>query len=116
MTGVGVDLSGTFHDWTTMDMDTSNTVNGKPIYYLKNQTSGTVPSGGGQVFLANCTNVTVQDYNLNDCTEEITLGYSSYCTVRNNTVSSNSWGYGVYLNRANHKHNSLFKQSRVDII
>ncbi len=76
--------------WNTHSIDVSNTVNEKPVYYWKDQTSGTVPLGAGQMILANCTNVIVQNQNVSDGTEGISLGFSSNCTVVNNIASNNN--------------------------
>ena len=40
----------------------SNTVDGKPIVYWKDSTGGVVPSGAGQIFLANCSFVDIITY------------------------------------------------------
>jgi parallel beta-helix repeat protein len=74
--------------WNTHDIDTSNIVNGKPLHYWKNQISGTVPEGAGQVILGNCINVTVKNQVLSSCSSGIQLGFSSYNYIVNNTVSA----------------------------
>ncbi len=90
-------------DWNSHSIDTSNTVNGKPIYYWKNRSSGSVPDGAGQVILANCTDVTVDEQNISDCSVGIQIGFSDDNTVTNNIVSSNFLGprkempSGIYL-------------------
>jgi parallel beta-helix repeat protein len=54
MVNVGIFISGTsLESWNTHTIDISNTVNGKPVRYWKNQTGGTVLLGAGQVILAN---------------------------------------------------------------
>ena len=78
--------------WNTHDIDTSNTVNSKPVYYLKNQTGGTIPSGAGQVILANCTNIKVENQSLNHCSVGILLGFSSNINIVNNNISNNFRG------------------------
>ncbi|MEW5937603.1 MAG: NosD domain-containing protein [Candidatus Thermoplasmatota archaeon] len=82
--------------WNTHSIDTSNTVNGKPVRYWKNQTGGTVPPGAGQVILANCTNVVVENQNVSDGSVGIELGFSPNNTLTNNTASLNT-NYGIYL-------------------
>jgi len=69
---------------------TTNKVNNRPIYYWKNLTSGTIPSGAGQVILANCSNVKVENQNLSDVDMGIYLGHSDNVTLANNTISGNS--------------------------
>jgi parallel beta-helix repeat protein len=76
--------------WNTHYIDTSNTVNGKQLYYLKNQTSGIIPDSGGQVILTNCSNITVSQQNLSYGTVSIQLGFSSYNSLIKNNASFNS--------------------------
>jgi parallel beta-helix repeat protein len=78
-------------EWSSNLIDTSNTVNGRPVYYWKNATGGTVPSGAGQVILANCTNVVVENQNISNGSEGVTLGHSYNNTIRNNNVSSHHY-------------------------
>ncbi|UCE73945.1 MAG: right-handed parallel beta-helix repeat-containing protein, partial [Methanomassiliicoccales archaeon] len=82
--------------WNTHDIDPLNTVNGKPVRYWKNQTQGSIPSGAGEVILANCTNVTVENQNLTHGSVGCEIGFSSNNTLIGNNVSSNNW-HGIYL-------------------
>ncbi len=75
-------------DWNTHAIDTSNLVNEKPVYYWKNVTSGKIPIGAGQVILANCTGVTVENQDFSNATGGIQLGFSWNNTVANNTAGS----------------------------
>ncbi len=45
------------------DVDSSNLVDGKPIYYWLNLKGGIVPSDAAYVVLVNCTNIVVQNLN-----------------------------------------------------
>lgn len=97
MTGEGVLLQGsTIQSWALHDIDSSNLVNGKPIYYMVDGVGGIVPGGRGQVILANCKNIIVQDQVLNNATVGIAFGY---CTAINVSYNYCSGGYfGIYLN------------------
>ena len=86
--------------WNTHVIDISNTANGKPIYYWKNVTGGTVPSAAGQVILANCTNVTVENQNISDTAAGVLLGFSSYNMIANNTMWEN-WHSGYFYRSDN---------------
>jgi parallel beta-helix repeat protein len=87
----GIYLTGNLpENWNTHIIDTSNEVNSKPVLYWKNATGGTVPSTVGQVILANCTNVIVEDQNVSDTSVGIQLGFSSGNIIANNTAH-NSW-------------------------
>ncbi len=94
--------------WNTQIIDTTNTVNGKPLCYYKNATGFTVPSGAGQVILANCTEMVVENQNLSNGSIGIQLGFSSNVIISNNTCSNNSQ-YGIRLDHSDH--NTLFNNT-----
>jgi parallel beta-helix repeat protein len=85
----------------THEIDTSNTVNGKPVYYWKDVEGGRIPKGAGQVILANCTNVIVEDQDLNDATVGIQIAHSSFITVKSNKCSSNRGRGGIFIFNSN---------------
>jgi len=106
--------------WNSHTIDTSNTVNGKPVYYWKNVNGGTVPSGAGQIILANCTNVKIENQNLSNATIGVDIGFSSHCIITNITASSNNWaGIRLWISRncsiinttANNNHASILLYS-----
>ncbi len=78
--------------WNTHTIDTSNMVNGKPVYYWNNRIGGTVPEGAGQVILANCTNVVVEGQNFIRVTTGVSVGFSTFCNIRNNIAIDNKEG------------------------
>lgn len=97
MQGGGITVSGEkIEEWNTHTIDTSNLINGKPVYYWKNLTGGKVPSGAGQVILANCTDVIVENQNVSRSTAGIIIGLSERITVVN-TTSSSQGSYGAYV-------------------
>jgi len=77
------------------DIDTSNTVDGKPVYYWVNQHDMTVPSDAGYAGLVNCTGITVENLNLTEGRSTIFLAYTANSTVTNNNITS-SW-YGIHI-------------------
>ncbi|MBS3816279.1 MAG: right-handed parallel beta-helix repeat-containing protein, partial [Candidatus Thermoplasmatota archaeon] len=91
----GILVRGSFTDWTTLEIDLSNTVNGDPVRLWKNRTSGTVPTDTGQVILANCTGVSVEDQDISQSSVGILVGLSDNITIYNNTLSDND--DGLYL-------------------
>jgi parallel beta-helix repeat protein len=74
------------------DIDISNTVNGKPVYYWVNKQNEIVPSNAGYVGLINCTEITVQNLNLTSNWQGLLLAYSTRITVQNLNLTSNYWG------------------------
>jgi parallel beta-helix repeat protein len=97
--GIRID-GGEPEHWNTHDIDISNTVNGKPVYYWKNRTGGKIPAGAGQVILANCTNIRIDEQELTFGTIGVELGFSSNNSIEDNDLSSNNV-YGIYLCSSN---------------
>ncbi|UCF08934.1 MAG: right-handed parallel beta-helix repeat-containing protein, partial [Thermoplasmata archaeon] len=83
--GIGIG-GGTLESWNTHNIDTSNTVNGKPVYYWKNKNSGTIPPNAGEVILANCTNIIVENQEFRNGSVGVQLGFSSDNTLINNSM------------------------------
>ncbi|MEM4308098.1 MAG: NosD domain-containing protein [Thermoplasmata archaeon] len=92
--GIVIMGSDTSH-WTTQSIDTTNLVNGKPVYYYRNHNGGTVPSDAGQVILANCNAMTVANLNISNTTYGIQLVHSSNITIQNSKIVSHM--YGIWL-------------------
>ena len=80
--------------WNTHNIDENNTLNGKPVYYRKNQISGTIPADAGQVILANCSNIVIENLVLDNGSYGISLGFCNNNSIKNNTAS---YGYGGIL-------------------
>jgi parallel beta-helix repeat protein len=72
------------------DVDSSNTVNGKPVYYYINQTNRIIPSDAGQVILTKCTGFIVSQCNLSNASVGIELAYCSKNTIEDNIFTNNS--------------------------
>jgi parallel beta-helix repeat protein len=85
----GLQVSGDNPADYTNDVDTSNMVNGKPLYYYVNETNLTVPADAGQVILVSCTSCTVSSLNLSDASIGVELAYSSVNTIENNILEAN---------------------------
>ena len=93
----GIVISGnSIEYWNTHSINTTNTVNGKSVFYYKNKEGGTVPIGAGQIILANCTNMVVENQNCSNGSIGILIGYSLNNTFINNKCLNNK-NYGIYL-------------------
>lgn len=89
-------------------IETSNTVNGNPIYYLHDVESGLILGDAGQVILANCRNVTVEsnisytdfgiimynctnisftDCSIKYCLKGMDIKKSTYINITNTNIS-----------------------------
>ena len=68
-----------------------NTVNGKPLVYLKDVSDYKVEDAG-QIILVNCTNITVENLDLYNTRRGIDLWETKDCIISNNKVCSNKYG------------------------
>ncbi len=99
--------------WNSHTIDKTNLVNGKPVYYFKNQNNGLIPSDAGQAILANCTNFTISGLTITNASAAIEVGFSSFNTITNNNCSGNSED-GLFLYSSNNntiKNNECYKNS-----
>jgi parallel beta-helix repeat protein len=78
------------------DIDSSNTVDGKPIIYWVNEQDKTVPSDAGYVALVNCTNMTVQNLDLAHNGQGIVLVSTIDSLITKNHVTNTEWGIFVH--------------------
>jgi parallel beta-helix repeat protein len=99
MTGSGlfIDISSPY--LPNVDIDTSNTVNGNPIYCKYNQTN--LNSGdftnAGQIYLYYCDYATLSNLEFSNVTTGITLNYCNNVSISSIDTSYNSrWGLGLY--------------------
>ena len=119
----------------TQNIDTSNMVDGKPIYYWVDQKDRRIPSDAGFVGVVNGTNIAVRDltltnnwdgvlfaYTENSRIENVTasnncfgihLCYSSDNMLQNNTANSNN-NYGIYLYSSNN--NTLYYNNLIILL
>jgi parallel beta-helix repeat protein len=75
------------------DIDTSNTVDGKPIYYLVDKKDNAISSNAGQIILIRCDNITIQNVQIAHNTEKaIYLVKTNNSLITQNTISSNNLG------------------------
>lgn len=65
----------------------NNTVNGKTLYYYKNQKNFTVPTDAGQITMVNCSNFTIKNIHMSNNDFSILLAYCSNSLIENLTIS-----------------------------
>jgi len=71
------------------DIDDSNTIDGKPIYYWVGQHAKTVPSDAGYVALVDCYRITVQNLNLANNGQGVLLVSTSNSLITKNHITNN---------------------------
>ncbi len=81
----------------TQDVDNSNFVGGKPIYYWLNKQDMVIPADAGWVALVNCTGIKVENLNL-AFGQEILLISTANSTVIRNTIATSE--RGIYLDNS----------------
>ena len=72
-----------------------NTVNGKPLVYLENESDQEI-KGAGQVILVNCDNITVGHSNISNTIVGVHLMKTTNCKIAKNNISSN-YMHGIRL-------------------
>ena len=77
------------------DVDASNTVDGKPIYYLLNEHDKEIPLDAGYVAVVNSTNITIKDLNLTKNGRVLLLAYTTNSTIQNVIASNNREGFFI---------------------
>ncbi|MBN1802992.1 MAG: right-handed parallel beta-helix repeat-containing protein [Candidatus Lokiarchaeota archaeon] len=84
--------------YTSNQIDTTNTVNDKRLYYFVNQDGLDINAimDPGQIFLYNCSNSNISNVNVSDCSIGIVLILSNNITIAT-TTSSNNKIHGIYL-------------------
>jgi parallel beta-helix repeat protein len=89
---VNFDLNGTQLSEYKQDIDISNTVDGKPIYYLVDKNDAAIGSStnAGCVFVVNCTDVVVYDLELSNNGTGVVFAYTANSNIENVTTVNNS--------------------------
>ncbi|MEM2129963.1 MAG: NosD domain-containing protein [Candidatus Bathyarchaeia archaeon] len=76
-------------------IDSTNTVNGKPVYYFVEKQNKTVPSDAGYIALIKCISITIQNLNLTDNGQGIILASTINSTITRTTIKNKD--VGIYL-------------------
>jgi parallel beta-helix repeat protein len=84
-----------------MNIDTSNTVDGRPIYYWVNKRNLQVPNDAGFVALISSVGITVKDLSIKNNIQGIFLAFSQSCLVENATITSCYHAISMYYSFSN---------------
>ena len=82
------------------DIDTSNKVDGKPIYYLVNKSDVQVPPDAGYIAVISCRNVTINYAIIRDVGALFFVNVTD--SVLRNMEISNTYYWGIYLLDSHH--------------
>ncbi len=103
--GTGVGIGGDLENhWFSHDIPSNNTLDDLPIYYLTNQTGGTIHDDIGQIILVNVTELEIHDIELIHGSVGLAIAFSDSISVNNVSVSSHVQP-AVHLF---HSHNNSF--------
>ena len=83
------------------DIDITNTVDGKPIYYLVNHHDYNVPIDAGFVGMVNSTNITVEDLTMLNNGQGILFAFTTESIIKNVNASNNFYGINLYSSNSN---------------
>ena len=84
------------------DVDVSNTVDHKPIYYWVNESDRAVPLDAGYVALVNCTRIAVQNLTLSKNIQSVLLAYTTNSSIIQNTIGNDVIGICFFSSPYNH--------------
>ena len=120
------------------DIDTSNRVDGKPIYYWIDQQEREIPKDAGFVGIIDSINITVRDLTLTKNSVGLLIAYSvgseidnvtvlnnddgislfasSYSIIANNTISNNDWGINMLSSDSNFLFENTITKNQLGII
>lgn len=102
MNDCGLYLSGSFEELSSHHIDTTNLVNGKPLYYYINELNLGAQNfiNAGQVILVGCNNSLISNLNVS-CGSGISLFHCVKSNISENSASYTSW-YGIYIDGGSH--------------
>ncbi|HTY74270.1 MAG TPA: NosD domain-containing protein [Candidatus Nanoarchaeia archaeon] len=86
---VGLKLWGSDFQHMPQNIDSSNSVNGKPVYYLINRANYQVPSDAGWIFAFNCSGITVSNWESQPNWDGLVFMNTTNSAVVNCTLSAN---------------------------
>ena len=74
----------------------NNTVNGKPLVFLEDESNKLIDSDAGQIILINCENINIINQNISNTYVGIELWNTNNSIISDSTLNSNNL-YGIYI-------------------
>ena len=103
-------------DFFINDIESSNKVNGKPVYYWMNQQDRQAPLDAGYLALINCTNIVVSNLTLANNEPGLLLANSTGCLLESLRVMDNEDGMVLWGSSNNTiRNNNVTSSSAVGI-
>ena len=101
MNECGLSIYGSLEELSSHNIDATNLVNGKPLYYYTNKTGLKSDDflNGGQVYLINCSDSIISNLIVSQSGRGISLFYCNNNTVSGNTAINNY--FGIYVDNSN---------------
>ena len=98
MNHCGLGLYGSLEEVSSYDIDTTNLVNGKPLYYYTNEVHLGPDNftNAGQVILVNCNDSFVSNLSISDSFIGISLHYCNNNNISGNTPNNNRSGISLF--------------------
>ena len=109
-----LDVSGWSLADYTHDIDTSNTVDRKPVYYLVGESGMVIDSSSnaGYISVVNSSNIVVKDLTMKNNYQGILFAYTSSSRIENVNVSDNYYGIYMYQSSENTLTNNNMTDNR----
>ena len=94
-------VTGSYLSHFIQDVDVSNTVEGRPVYYWLNQKDREIPADAGYVGIVNSTNIFMRGLNVTNNVQGVLLAYASGCLLENVNALNNTYGIFLYSSNNN---------------
>jgi parallel beta-helix repeat protein len=100
---------GEGHQYHSNDIDTTNTVNGKPIYFINKVSGITIDSStnAGVVYCIECDDITIKDLVLENNARGVCFYKTNNSRIENVRTSDNSMGIALYCSNSNTISNNI---------
>ncbi len=111
-TGDGISTSGKVYESYGGNDIFNNTINGKPIIYLKEKSGVVIDEkiDAGQIILVKCSYITIKHQKINNTCVGVRLWDCRNCKIYENNISNNDWGIWLQDSKGNViKHNNFMK-------
>jgi len=97
------------------DVDTSNTISGRPIFYWVNKQNMEVPSDAGYVALINSSNITVCGLELKNNGQGMLLVITTDCNITSNYIANNKEGIRLHYSTDNSIYGNDFVNNTIQV-